>query len=65
MKSKFIHVNVIEGFSSVIDRGLNIDHVIHFEPNIAKSGTCHVYLVDGKVICVVGTFEDLIQKFNS
>jgi len=65
MKNKFIHVSIIEGFSTAIERALNMDHVIQFEPNIAKSGTCHVWLTDGKIICVVGTFEQLIQKFNN
>jgi hypothetical protein len=65
MKNKFIHVSIIEGFSTAIERALNMDHVIQFGPNIAKSCTCHVWLTDGKVICVVGTFEQLIQKFNN
>jgi hypothetical protein len=64
MKAKFIFVNVIEGYSTYNDRALNVDHVVQFEPNMAKAGTCHVYMSDGKVICVACSFEQLIKMFN-
>lgn len=65
MKSKFVHFSVIEGYSNVIERAINVDHVIQFEPNLDRQGTCRVYLTEGKVICVSGTFEQLINIFNS
>lgn len=65
MNTKFIHVNAIEGFSTVVDKVLNVDHVIQFEPNLARAGTCHVYLSDGKVVCVTCSFEQLIEKFKN
>jgi L-2-hydroxyglutarate oxidase LhgO len=65
MNTKFIHVVIIEGFNTAIERMLNVDHVIQFEPNMARGGTCHVYLSDGKVVCVSNTFEQLIEKFKN
>ena len=65
MNNKFIHVNVMEGSFNVVDKVLNVDHVIQFEPNQARAGTCHIYLSDGKVICVTCSFEQLIEKFKN
>jgi hypothetical protein len=64
MLPKFIKILVIEGFSTVIERMLNVNHIIQFEPNRGRAGHCHLYLSDGKVICVVGQFEELIEKIK-
>lgn len=64
MVSKFIKVTVVEGFSNVVERIVNINHIIQFESNRGREGCCHVYLSDGKTICVSETFEELIEKVN-
>lgn len=64
MKHKFVHIQVIEGFSHIIDRVINVDHIIQFEPSQHESGRCNVYLSDGKVLTVCESFEKLIEKFN-
>jgi hypothetical protein len=65
MIPKFIRISVVEGFSIVIEKILNVDHIIQFESNRGRAGHCHLYLTDGKVLCVVGTLEDIIYKLNN
>lgn len=65
MSSKFVLLNVMEGSFNVVDRAINVDHIIQFEPNLAKAHTSNVYISDGKVICVASTFEQLIEKFKN
>ena len=55
----------MEGSFNVVDRAINVDHIIQFEPNLAKAHTSNVYISDGKVICVASTFEQLIEKFKN
>jgi hypothetical protein len=55
---------VVEGFSNVVERIVNINHIIQFESNRGREDCCHVYLSDGKTICVAETFEDLVKKIN-
>jgi hypothetical protein len=64
MKPKFIHIRIIEGFSHVIDRVVNVDHIIQFEPIQDRAGYCNLYLSNGKVLTVTESFERLIEKFN-
>jgi hypothetical protein len=62
---KFIKVKITEGLTLTVDRMLNVDHVIQFEPSRGREGHCHVYLSDGKVISVANTFEELIILFKN
>ena len=62
---KFVHLVVAEGFSNYIDKVINVDHIIQFEPNLNKSGHSNIYLSDGKVLSVAESFHNLIEKFNN
>jgi hypothetical protein len=64
MQPKFIHIKIVEGFSNIVDRVVNVDHIIQFEPSQTASGQSNVYLSNGKVLTVYESFEKLLEKFN-
>ena len=62
---KFIKVKVVEGISQTIERMINVDHVIQFEPDKARDGYSHVYMTQGNSFRVESTFEELINLFKN
>lgn len=65
MSAKLPSINVMEGSFNFVDRAINVDHIIQFEPNLTKAQTSNIYLSDGKVLCVACPFDSLIQLFKN
>ena len=62
---KFIHIKIVEGFSNMVDRVVNVDHIIQFEPSLARPEHSNIFLSDGKVLLAAESFHKLIEKFNN
>jgi hypothetical protein len=62
---KFVHITVVEGFSNHTDKVVNVDHIIQFEPSLARPEHSNIFLSDGKVLLAAESFHKLIEKFNN
>lgn len=62
---KFVHITVVEGFSNYTDKVVNVDHIIQFEPSLARPEHSNIFLSDGKVLLAAESFHKLIEKFNN